>query len=157
MKKGRILNKQLNEAIADMGHGDAIIICDAGFPIPNDGRRIDLAIEADKPGIIEILDLVMSELIYERCIVAVEQKDYNPPHFQKVTDLSDRCKVETITHAELIATYQVKAKYFVRTGGFEPWGNVILYSGVDAPQWFKKPGTMTPDYYEARASYTPKE
>ncbi len=157
MKKGRILNKYLNEAIADMGHGDCMVISDAGFPIPEDAKRIDLAIEADLPGIAQILDLVMSDFIYERCIVAEEQRDYNPELFKKVTALSDRCAVETVPHAELIARYPKDAKFIVRTGGFEPWGNVVLYSGVDAPVWFRKPGTRTPDYYADRASYKEKE
>jgi D-ribose pyranase len=61
--------------------------------------------------------------------------------------------VETISHAEMIEQYPDKAKFIVRTGAFEPWGNVILCSGVDAPVWFKKPGTKVPDYYEDRASY----
>lgn len=157
MKKGRILNKYLNEAIADMGHGDVMIISDAGFPIPDDAKRIDLAIEQDKPGIAEIFELISSDFIYERCIVAEEQEKYNPEHFKNIRSLCDRCAVETIPHAELIAKYPKEAKYIVRTGGFEPWGNVILYSGVDAPVWFKKPGAITPDYYESRASYEEKE
>ena len=49
MKLGRILNKKLNTAIADMGHGDMLVICDAGFPIPSEAQRIDLAIEQDLP------------------------------------------------------------------------------------------------------------
>lgn len=153
MKKSRILNKYLNEAIADMGHGDIMIISDAGFPIDDDSKRIDLALEADKPGIIEILDLVMSDFIYERCIVAEEQKNYNPEHYKRVVSMCTRCAVETIPHEQLIKTYPASAKYIVRTGGFEPWGNVILYSGVDAPVWFKKPGAIAPDYYEKRVSY----
>ena len=152
MKKSRILNTQLNNAIASMGHGDFIIISDAGFPIP-DGKRVDLAIEADVPGIAEILDLVTSDFIYERVIVAEEQRDFNPEHFKRVNEICDRCEVETIPHAQLIAEYPAKAKYIVRTGGFEPWGNVILCSGVDAPTWFQKPGVKVPDYYQQRVDY----
>ena len=153
MKKSRILNKYLNEAIADLGHTDLIIIADAGFPIPDDSKRIDLAIEKDKPGILEILELVMSDMIYEECIVANEQKSYNRPLFDGVVALADRCEVRTIPHADLIATMPASAKYIVRTGAFEPWGNVILRSGVDAPIWFQKPGTIVPKYYESRTEY----
>jgi D-ribose pyranase len=136
VKKSRILNKYLNEAIADLGHTDYIIIADAGFPIPDDAKRIDLAIEKDKPGILEILELVMSDLVYEECLVAEEQKAYNPLLFEKVTALCDRCEVTTLPHAELIASMPSKAKYIVRTGAFEPWGNVVLRSGVEASLWF---------------------
>lgn len=157
MKKTRILNKALIAAIADMGHGDIMIVSDAGFPIPRPEQRVDLALEADKPGIVETLDLIMSEFIHERCIVAEEQRKFNPEHFKGVSNVSDRCKVETIPHAQLIAEYPAKAKYIVRTGALEPWGNVILVSGIDAPEWFKKPGCIVPDYYEERASYQDKK
>jgi D-ribose pyranase len=40
-----------------------------------------------------------------------------------------------------------KAKVIVRTGAFDPWGNILLYSGVDVPAWFSKPGVVAPDYY----------
>lgn len=157
MKKSRILNKYLNDAIADMGHGDLIVVADAGFPIPDLAKRIDLAIEKDKPGIEEILELIMSDFIYEACIVAEEQRLNNPLLFAKVSNLSDRCKVETIPHSEFISTMPARAKYIVRTGAFEPWGNVVLRSGVDAPAWFQKPGTVVPDYYTERAGYKKKK
>ncbi len=152
MKKSRILNKHLNNAIASMGHGDFIIISDAGFPIPEE-KRIDLAIEADVPSIMDILELLVSDFIYERVIVAEEQQENNPLLFAKVTELCDRCEIEKIPHAEMVEVYPEKAKFIVRTGAFEPWGNVILCSGVDAPVWFEKDGTKVPDYYEDRAEY----
>ena len=56
-------------------------------------------------------------------------------------------------HADLFATYLPRAKYIVRTGDFMPWGNVVLFAGIDAHKWFQKEGCITPDYYEARAGY----
>lgn len=153
MKKSRILNKYLNAALADMGHGDILLVVDAGFPIPDDRKRVDLALEQDRPGIVEVLDLVMSDFIYEACTVAVEQQAYNPRLFEQVTRLCTRCPVSTQNHAEFIATMPERAKYIVRTGAFDPWGNVALTSGVDAPVWFQKPGVVTPAYYQERASY----
>ena len=38
-----------------------------------------------------------------------------------------------------------KAKVIVRTGAFDPWGNILLYSGVDVPKWFDKPGVVAPE------------
>jgi D-ribose pyranase len=153
MKRSRILHKHLNDAIADMGHGDLIIIADAGFPIPEAAKRIELAIEKDKPGIAEVLELIMSDFIYEACIVAEEQKTNNPLLYKKVSELSDRCRVETIPHSQFIEMMPVRAKYIVRTGAFDPWGNVALRSGVDAPAWFQKPGTVVPEYYRDRVEY----
>jgi D-ribose pyranase len=157
MKKGKILNKDLNEAIAMMGHSDIIIISDAGFPIPETGvKRVDLAITADCPDIMTILELVTDDFIYEKCYVAEEQKINNPLLFSKILKQIDRCQVETIPHSQIIEEYKMKAKVIVRTGAFEPWGNIILVSGVDAPLWFQKEGTKVPDYYADRAEYKRK-
>ena len=153
MKKSRKLNKKFNTAIADMGHGDILIVGDAGFPIDSEEKRVDLAIEQDVPGVSQILELIMSDFIYEKVIVAEEQRLYNPVHFENVCRLSDRCPVETVTHEEIIHRYAKEAKYIVRTGAFEPWGNIVLVSGIDAAEYFKKEGCIVPDYYTQRVSY----
>lgn len=157
MKKNGILNKDLMDAITGMGHGDIMMIVDAGFPIPDTGvRRIDLAIAKDYPESTKVLELILQEFIYEKCIVADEQKKYNPYLFNKIEGLIDRCPVETVLHSKIIEEYSKKARVMVRTGSFEPWGNIILYSGIDAHVWFQKDGAVTPDYYEERASYKGK-
>jgi len=156
VKKNGILNKELSEAIAAIGHGQIMMIVDAGFPIPANAKRIDLAIARDFPDNVNVLKYILDEFIYERCIVAEEQKLYNPRLFEKISELINRCPVETMPHSEILENYPDEVRFFVRTGSFEPWGNIILYSGIDAPVWFKKEGVITPDYYKERASYKEK-
>lgn len=153
MKKSGIFNKALITAIADMGHRDIMIIGDAGTPIPRQEQRIDLAISEELPTVKQILELVMQEMIYEEVVVTQEQKNFNPLFFKEVCKLSDRCEVETVTHEYYLENYPNAAKYIVRTGGFEPWGNVVLVAGIDAPKWFKKDGVVVPDYYKERVEY----
>ena len=45
MKKTAVLNSHVSQAISTLGHYDLITINDAGMPIPNDERRIDLAVQ----------------------------------------------------------------------------------------------------------------
>lgn len=148
MKKSGILNRELSEAIAAIGHGDILMIVDAGFPIPESNcKRIDLAIAKDYPDNITVLKHILGDFIYEKCLVAREQKLNNPKLFEKISGLIDRCFVETVSHSEIIGEYRSKARVFVRTGSFEPWGNIILQSGIDAPVWFEKEGVIIPDDY----------
>ena len=49
MKKTGLLNKDLSEVIAGMGHRDMLVIADAGLPIPPNVRRIDLAVSPNLP------------------------------------------------------------------------------------------------------------
>ena len=73
---------------------------------------------------------------------------------QPPTERSDACGASSVlVAASLIAVMAAKAKFIIRTGAFEPWGNVILRSGVDAPVWFQKPGTKAPSYYESRVEF----
>lgn len=157
MKKHGILNKKLMEAIADMGHTEIMVIGDAGIPIPRPEQRVDLAIAEDMPTIAEVLDLIMDEMIFEKVVVAEEQKLYNPVHFAKVGQLVknryETMETDTMPHAEFFEEYLPKAKYIVRTGNLMPWGNVVLVAGIDAKKWFEKEGAVTPDYYAERASY----
>jgi D-ribose pyranose/furanose isomerase RbsD len=32
-------------------------------------------------------------------------------------------------------------------GAFDPWGDILLYCGVDGPAWFSKEGVVAPDYH----------
>ena len=80
MKRKGILNKELMKAIADMGHEQLIVIGDAGVPVNDQAKRIDLAIAEELPTVRQVLELIEDEMIYERVIVAEEQKMYNPKH-----------------------------------------------------------------------------
>ncbi|HAI87081.1 MAG TPA: hypothetical protein DCL63_08875 [Firmicutes bacterium] len=44
MKKCGILNRDLSEIVAGMGHIDMLVVCDAGFSIPSNARRVDPAL-----------------------------------------------------------------------------------------------------------------
>ena len=151
MKLGRILNKKLNTAIAGMGHGDVLMICDAGFPIPTDEQRIDLALEKDCPTVEQLMDLILSDFCYERVIVASEMKDYNRPLYDFVERTCARCPVEGVPYAQFMAEMPKKAKYIVRSGAFNPYGNIAFVSAIDAPRWWNKEGLVVPDVYKGRA------
>ena len=63
MNRGPILNSELSHAIARMGHGDLMIVCDAGFPITSTGWRIDLALVQDVPDLETVLTAVSQSFI----------------------------------------------------------------------------------------------
>ena len=49
MKKTGVLNIQLSQTIAALGHGDMLVIADAGLPIPKGVPCIDLAVALGVP------------------------------------------------------------------------------------------------------------
>lgn len=78
MKKSGILNRHLAGAIAELGHGDGVLICDAGMPIPPGPRVVDLAFRAGTPSFAEVLDGLLDELAVEGATAALEVRDANP-------------------------------------------------------------------------------
>ncbi|WP_157019970.1 D-ribose pyranase [Mesorhizobium xinjiangense] len=147
MNRNRLLNAELAHAIASMGHGDLMIVCDAGFPIPSSAWRIDLAIVPDTPDLQTVLEPVSANFIAERVCYADTLPVHNKPLLEKVERLFSGAEFEPIAHETILSEMAAKAKVIVRTGAFDPWGNILLYSGVDVPAWFSKPGVVAPDYY----------
>jgi D-ribose pyranase len=147
VNRNRLLNAQLSHAIASMGHGDLMIVCDAGFPIPSTAWRIDLAIVPDVPDLETVLAPIAQNLITERVAYADTLPVHNAPLLAKIKRLFAGADFEPIKHEAILSEMAAKAKVIVRTGAFDPWGNILLYSGVDVPAWFSKEGVVAPDYY----------
>jgi simple sugar transport system permease protein/D-ribose pyranase len=147
MKRSIILNSELSHAIACMGHGDIMIVCDAGFPIPSTAWRVDLALIQDIPDLETVLTAISQELVVEKVAYASEMGDNNPPLKEKVHRIFADSDFTTFPHSQVLTEMAAKAKVIVRTGAFDPWGNILLYSGVDVPKWFSKPGVVTPEIY----------
>lgn len=147
MKRGKLLNSELNHAIGSMGHGDLMIVCDAGFPIPSDSWRIDLAITQDVPDLETVLSAIAEDFITEKVSYADTLPDHNPVLLETVRSLFGDADHEMIAHETILGDMASRAKVIVRTGAFDPWGNILLYSGVDVPKWFSKPGTVAPPEY----------
>jgi D-ribose pyranase len=147
VNRNRLLNAELNHAIASMGHGDLMIVCDAGFPIPSTAWRIDLAIIQDVPDLETVLSAIAENLIAERVGYADVLPKHNAPLLERVKRLFPDAEHEPVRHEAILSELAAKAKVIVRSGAFDPWGNILLYSGVDVPKWFSKPGVVAPDYY----------
>jgi D-ribose pyranase len=147
MKRGKLLNAELTSAISQMGHGDLMIVCDAGFPIPSDAWRIDLAIKQYLPDLKTILSLISNDFITEKISYADALPEFNPVLLEFLKDLFDDADHEMIPHETILSEMAARAKVIVRTGAFDPWGNILLYSGVDVPKWFSKPGVVAPPEY----------
>lgn len=148
MFRGPILNNELMYAIASMGHTDLMIVCDAGFPIPRGAWRIDLALVQDVPDLETVLSAIAGVFVAERVSYAAEMAENNAPLLEKVKRLFPISDLDPIPHAQILGEMAAKAKVIVRTGAFDPWGNILLYSGVNAPLWFDKPDVRTPVAYQ---------
>ena len=129
MKKTTLLNKEISEVIAGMGHLDTLVVADAGLPIPEHVRRIDLAVSRGIPAFADVVKAIESELKVQRVVVAEEMGQVSP-HVRKAIDqLFAGIPVEQVPHEQFKKLCQ-NARAVVRTGECTPYANVILESGV---------------------------
>lgn len=137
MKKTTVLNAQLSQVIATLGHTDSLTICDAGLPIPTQVERIDLALSAGVPSFLQTFNAIVSEMFVERVVIAQEIKEKNPKILtallnslsQLEQQQGNHIDVEYVSH-ETFKAYTHHSKAIVRSGECSPYANVILYSGV---------------------------
>jgi D-ribose pyranase len=129
MKKTPLLNSALSEVIASLGHGDLLVISDAGLPIPPQTRRIDLALTKNLPSFLDTIRPILQEMQVEKALLARETAQVSPQVRAQVAELLDSVPLEEISHAEL-KSLCAQARAVVRTGEFTPYANIILVAGV---------------------------
>ncbi len=125
MKRTKLLHSELSGLIASMGHGDLLVIGDAGLPVPPGVRCIDLAVTRGVPRFFDVLDAVLAEMVVERAAWADEASDDLDAALRD-RDLGETCQV---AH-EAFKALTRQARAVVRTGEFTPYANVCLWSGV---------------------------
>ncbi|UXX93488.1 D-ribose pyranase [Streptomyces sp. AD2-2] len=128
MKKAGILNRHLSGALAELGHGDGVLVCDAGMPIPQGPRVVDLAFRAGVPSFAEVLDGLLAELVVEGATAASEVRGAN----RAATALLDARfpdGLDLVPH-ERLKELSADARLIVRTGEARPYANVLLRCGV---------------------------
>jgi len=129
MKKTALLNRDVSEVIASLGHTDMLVVCDGGFPVPPGVRRIDLAVTANMPPFLVTLKTILTELEVEKIIVAEETREVSPGLFKEIEGLFPDIPMETMPHIEFKQAAQ-DARAAVRTGEFTAYANIILICGV---------------------------
>jgi len=127
VKKAGILNRHLSGALAELGHGDGVLVCDAGMPIPAGPRVVDLAFRAGVPSFAEVLDGLLAELVVEGATAAREIRGAN----RAATALLDARfpDLDLVPH-EKLKELSADARLIVRTGEARPYANVLLRCGV---------------------------
>ncbi|MEU0244571.1 D-ribose pyranase [Streptomyces sp. NPDC006235] len=127
MKRNGILNRHLAGALAELGHGDGVLVCDAGMPIPDGPRVVDLAFRAGVPAFAEVLEGLLAELVVEGATAATEVREANP----EASDLLDGHfpSLDLVSH-ERLKELSAGARLIVRTGEARPYANVLLRCGV---------------------------
>ena len=132
MKKTALLNIALSRTIAGLGHGDIVVIGDAGLPVPAGVELIDLALTPGIPDFVSTLRTVLAEMQVESHVLAEETLQHNPPALVQIEALHARGELgarHLMSHAAF-KQLSAQAKAIVRTGECQPYTNIALVAGV---------------------------
>jgi len=132
MKKTPLLNIALSRLIASLGHGDMVVVGDAGLPVPPGVELIDLALTHGVPDFISTLNVVLSEMQVESHAIAKEIFDKQPSALSALEALNGE---GALGRRDLLGHEQFKvlsrqARAIVRTGECQPYCNIVLVAGV---------------------------
>ena len=132
MKKTEVLNSHISQAISTLGHYDLLTINDAGMPIPNDDKRIDVAVTKGLPRFIDVLENVLTEIEIQKIYLAEEIKTHNSKQLKAIKQLiNEHVIIEFIPHSKMKEMLQSPLnKGNIRTGETTPFSNIILESNV---------------------------
>lgn len=135
MKKTPLLNIALSRLIASLGHGDILVIGDAGLPVPPGVELIDLALTQGIPDFISTLRIVLSEMQVESHVLAEEILLKQPPALSALSALNALTDQAALGERRLLSHDAFKqlsrsARAIVRTGECQPYCNIALVSGV---------------------------
>lgn len=130
MRRSGILNAELAALVAGMGHGELLVVGDAGLPVPPGVRCIDLALVPGVPGFQQAVAALLGELVVERGVANAEQLDAAPAAAVALeAGWPPGVPLERVPHAEL-KLLVAGARAVVRTGEFTPYCNLVLVAGV---------------------------
>ncbi|MEV7086151.1 D-ribose pyranase [Streptomyces sp. NPDC093085] len=126
MKRSGILNRHLAGALAELGHGHEVLVCDAGMPVPAGPRLVDLAFLPGVPSFAQVVEGLLAELVVEGATAAHEVREANPEAARLLAPLPE---LTYVPHEEL-KRLSAGARLIVRTGEARPYANVLLRCGV---------------------------
>lgn len=135
MKEIGIVNRELARVLSAQGHGDMLMVVDAGFAIPKHADVVDISLTENCPMLIDTLQVLKNFFSVEKLIFADKTQEVSPTLFDNITGLfGEDVPVEIVTHPQ-IKEISTKVKAVIRTGDFTAYANVILVSGA-GPRWY---------------------
>jgi D-ribose pyranase len=135
MRETGTLNRDISDVLSTLGHTDEMIVCDAGFAIPQGVRTVDISLAKDKPMVLELLAELKEHFSVEKVVVADKMRDVSPTRFHAIGKVfGGDVPVDVIPLAEFKQRAR-GVKAVVRTGDFTAYSNVLLVS-AGGGRWF---------------------
>ncbi len=142
-----LLNADVLHALAAMGHGDTLVLCDANFPAESVARQTSLGklLRIDGASTPEVAEAVLSLMPLDtfvddaaQCMAVVGSPDERPAVQQEVQAIIDASETESfpLVPVERFAFYEKARQAYAVIASGEPrfFGCFILTKGVIPPK-----------------------
>lgn len=131
-----ILNRDIAAHLSKMGHGDIMLITDAGLAVPNTMDVIDLSISQNNPTTLVVLDELLKHFSVEKIFLSQSLVEVNPSRKSEICSrFGDDVEVEIVPHQVLREELTKKAKFVIRSGDFTAFSNIVLVS-AGGDRWY---------------------
>lgn len=127
MRPGGLWHPRLLAILTAAGHGDLVVVADAGLPVPRGVEAVDLLWRRGEPELLPVLDAVLTECVVEHATVATELR--GGAVRDGIAAALAPVPVDAVAHEEL-RRMSASARVVVRTGATTPYANVVLRCGV---------------------------
>jgi D-ribose pyranase len=127
VRRDGLWHPRLLAILAAAGHGDLVVIADAGLPIPRGVETVDLVWRRGEPGFLPVLEAVADECPFEQATIASELSDRALR--DRVTAVLAGAPIDEMAHEQLKALSR-DATVAVRTGDVTPYANLVLRCGI---------------------------
>lgn len=128
MKKAGILNGELMGILTDLRHGDGLVICDQGFPIPKGCYTVDISLVSGIPTFKQVLKALLDEMRFAEYYIVDFMDEANPEYYNLVTEKLKKYDVKQKLSMEEFVEKTKEAKVVIRTGEPLPASNIYLTS-----------------------------
>ena len=128
MRKQGILNGELAGALTNLRHGDGLVICDQGFPIPKGCYTIDISLVSGIPTWKQVLTAVLDEMRFCEYYIVDFMNEANPEYYKLVQDSFKKYEVKKEIPMDEFVEKTKEAKLVIRTGEPLPASNIYLTS-----------------------------
>lgn len=128
MKKTGILNGELEGILTNLRHGDGLVICDQGFPIPKECRTVDISLISDIPTWYQVIKAVLDEMRFCEYYIVDFMEEANPEYYRVIKENLKNYEVKKEMSMEDFLKKTKEAKVVIRTGESLPASNIYLTS-----------------------------
>lgn len=125
MKKTRILNPALLQAMASLGQNDYLVLANAAFPVDAGIPVIDLSLTEGVPTLEQVLNLVAEELQLDSFIAPSELASKDEACNAAVNAALGELPRKDVMYEQLKVLAK-HARAVVRTGDCRPFASLIL-------------------------------